>query len=185
MKTAILTLFIFVMSTSAIEVLALPKCKNMNSLDFEARIDLIHSKVDLTDIFALHNIKEFNEIYFNPLDFEFAVLNYLQKPVDFEKKIIAICSMTKLPTKQYIDLLSTYYNLYCKHKINEALLNRCFFNEFDTNNRFEREYKNQRVKTLVINMINQKSLSKQFRNDLRETLTGKRYAAIERFKRSQ
>lgn len=171
---------------SATNALTLPKYQNMDSLNFETRIRSIHSKVvDLTNIFALHHVKEFNEIYSKPLNFESEVLNYLQKPVSFEDKIIAVCSMTKLPINQYVDLLSTYYSMYCKHEINEALLNRAIFNEFDTNNRFEKEYKSPRVKTLLINMINCKSLSKKFREDLRETLSGKRYSAIERFKSSQ
>jgi hypothetical protein len=172
---------IFVIAMSANNASELPKHLYVDSLNFEKRINTIHSKViDLTDIFALHHIKEFNEVYFEPLKFEDSVIRYLQKPVSLENKIIAICSMTKLPVNKYIDILNSYFLLYTKNKINEELLNRSIFNEFDTDNRLTKQYKNPQVRELLFKMINCNTLSKPFKADLKETLNGKRLNNLKR-----
>ena len=169
------------MATFAVNASKLPKQQGIDSLNFEKRINVIHSKVvDLTNIFALHHIEEFNEIYIAPLKFESSVIHYIQKPVIFENKIIAVCAMTKLPSDRYYDILNSYFILYTKSKIDENLLNRCVFNEFDTDNRLTKEYRNPRVRELLSKMINCKTLSKQFRVDLKQTLNGKRYNDLKR-----
>lgn len=181
MKTAILALFIFVMANNTCSAVSTPQCNYMDSLDFQTRINSIHSKaVDLTNIFVLHHIKEFNEIYFNPLDYKSEVLNYLKTSAHPEKKMIAICSMTKLPTNQYIDLLSKYYDLYCNHRINDTLLDRSLFNEFDTEYRIARYYKNPKIKDLLGKMLNSKHISKELKTNIKETLNGKWYHDLKR-----
>ncbi len=152
-----------------------------NSTNFEKRIKSIHSKVvDLTDIFALHEVKEFNEVYDNPLKFKDTVLQYLKQPEDFTNKLIAICSMTKLPLDQYVDVVSSCYNLYQKKAINEDLLERCTFNEFDSKHIITKQYKNQKLQHLLIQMLKNKALSKQFKSSIKETLSGKSYADLKK-----
>ncbi len=72
------------------------------------------------------------------------VLNSLKESVSFENKIIAICLMTKMPINEYVDMSKSYFGLYNKHVINELLLKRCIFNEFDTNNTLTKNYKTRR-----------------------------------------
>ncbi len=155
------------------------------NLDFERRINTIHSKVvDLTDIFVLHNVKEFNEVYLAPTKFEATALSYIQSKVSFENKIIAVCSMTQLPMNKYIGILNSYFELFKKNKIDEQLLYRCFFNEFDVNYRLAKAYKNPSVRLLLTKMLNDKVLSKEFKKDVKATLNGKWYRDLERFKQS-
>ena len=126
MKPLSLIFTIFVLSIFNSNASKLLNYRYTDSLSFEKRINTIHSKVvDLTDIFELHHIREFNEVYFAPLKFKESAIQYLQKPVSFENKIIAICSMIKLPFDKYIDILNSYFILYEKNKMNEQLLNRC------------------------------------------------------------
>jgi len=176
-------IILFAIITSFGKPIGFNKPQEINNLTFEKRISIIHSRVvDLTDIFALHHIKEFNEVYDRPIVFKDSVVYYLRGTHTFEEKIIAICSMTKLPLDQYVSILNAYYKLYCKHEINEMLLSRGIFNEFDVDNRLEREYKDSSVNTLLNKMIANKHISKQFRHDLQETLSGRRLNAIKQFK---
>lgn len=170
-RTAILSLIILTIISRYTQADIRP-----NPISFETRINTIHLKVvDLTDIFVLHDNKEFNEIYSKPLMFEDSVIQYLQKQVSFENKIIAICAMTSLPLDKYCNILNVYFILYRKNRINEELLNRCVFNEFDTDNKIVKNYKNQGVRKLLTKMIDCKTLSKPFHTEIRETLNGKRY----------
>lgn len=184
MRTVSLILIIGVLSIFAAKASELIKYKYADSLTFEKRINTIHSRVvDLTDIFALHQIKEFDEVYLTPLKFEGAVIKYLRKPESFENKIIAICSMTKLPLDEYIKILNSYFILYNKNKINEQLLNRCIFNEFDTDYIIAKQYKNPSVRLLLNKMLNCKTLSNEFKINVKETLNGKWYNDLKRTKR--
>lgn len=176
MKTIILTILIFVMSIFGVSASKLLKYQNIDSSNFEERINIIHSKVvDLTNIFTLHDIKEFNEVYFVPLKFESSVIKYLQKSVDFQNKIIAVCTMTKLPLYENIKILNCYFILYNTNNINEQLLNRCIFNEFDTDYMVAKQYKNPSLRRLLNKMLVCKNLSEEFKINVRETLNGKWY----------
>jgi hypothetical protein len=153
--------------------------RRSDSLSFEKRINLIDAKVvDLTDIFALHHIEEFNEVYLTPLKFEDSVTQYLGQPVNLEHKLIAVCSMTALPLSEYIKMLNVYYSLYQKKLIDEGSLNCCIFNEFDTKNRLARQYKNPLIRTFLSKVLKDRSLPKDFRTNLRETLSGKWYSDL-------
>jgi hypothetical protein len=163
--------------------------KKINSLEygqakdmhFKERINSIHSKVgDLTDIFSLHHIKEFNEVYFDPLKYRNSVLDYIKGPVNIENKIIAICLMTRLPLNEYVEMSNSYFVLYNKNIINEQLLDRCIFNEFDTNNTLVKNYRNPKIRLLFEAMLKSKTLSKQFKKNIMETLSGKRYNDLKR-----
>ena len=151
----------------------------LQTMDFDTRINIIHSKVvDLTNIFALHNIKEFNDVYFEPLKYKESVIKYIQKPVIFENKIIAMCMLTRLPLDEYVSTLNVYFNLYKEKKIKEQLLDRCIFNEFDTDYRLIRNFKNSKVQMLIISMIHCKRLSKDFRYNLKDVIEGRSYKAL-------
>ena len=154
-----------------------------SDIKFKRRINIIHSKIaDLTNIYGLHHIKEFNEIYLAPAEFKTSVLSYIQKNVLFEKKIIAVCSMTRLPLNEYNRILSGYFTLFKKGEIDEKLLFRCFFNEFDVNYRLAKEYKNPFIRHLLTEMLNNNSLSKNFKKDVKETLSGKWYNDVEKMR---
>ncbi|PTQ92429.1 hypothetical protein C8P68_11229 [Mucilaginibacter yixingensis] len=85
-----------------------------------------------------------------------------------------MCSMTSLPTNQYIDLLNSYYALFRDHKISESLLNRGLFNEFDTQYKVAKLYNDPSLRKLLKKMLNDDSLSKAFRMDIRnEILNGR------------
>lgn len=172
------------MSIFAVNASKLLKYRNLDSLNFEERIKIIHSKVvDLTNIFALHHVKEFNEVYFTPLRFESSVIQYLQKSVDFQNKIIAICTMTKLPLNENIKILDSYFSLYNHNKIDEQLLNRCIFNEFDTDYTVAKQYKNESLRRLLNKMLECKTLSKGFKVTVKETLNGKWYNDLKKARR--
>jgi hypothetical protein len=172
---------IFVLAIFNSKASDLSKHQYIDSLNFEKRINIIDSKVvDLTNIFALHHIKEFDDVFFTPLKFEDSVIQYIQKPVSFENKIIAVCSMTKLPLDKYIDILNSYFTLFTENKINEQLLSRCIFNEFDTDYRLAKQYRNTLVRQLLNKMLNRKSLSKEFKINVKETLNGKWYNDLRR-----
>ena len=147
-----------------------------NVLNFEKRISLIHKNVtDLTDIFALHDVGEFNEVYLNPEKFKDSVIQYLQSREDFENKLIALYSMTKLPLYKYIGILEDCYILYNKSKITEELIFRITFNEFDTKNIIIRRYKDPRLRKFLKRLLQSNSLSNKFKKSIRETLSGQSY----------
>ena len=169
---SILILYIFVLSSWH---------SQNKPLAFEKRIKIIHSKViDLTDIYVLHHEKEFNEIYFSPLKFKDTVLDYLQKSEDFQDKLIAVCSMAKLPLTQYVDFINSCFVIYKKGAINEDLFERCVFNEFDTKNTITKEYKNPKVQHLLKEIQKSRHLSNQFKASLSETLSGKSYKNLKK-----
>jgi hypothetical protein len=155
----------------------IPRSKHTSTaLRFDTLINQAHSAVtDLTDIFELHHVKQFNQIYSNPQMFKDSVIAYLSKPNSFEDKLIAVYSMTELPLNAYLDMLNSCYMLYSEKQISEELLNRFTFNEFDTNNTIIKQYQNPGVKVLFKEMMKSKSLSTQFKLNLKETLSGKRY----------
>lgn len=172
---------IFTVAISENHKSGLPEQQNNEKVSFEKRINVIHTKVtDLTDIFALHDIKEFNDVYFDPVNYRDSVIQYLRKPQSLENKIIAICTMTRLPLNNYIDMLNTYFTLYSENIINEELLNRCIFNEFDSDYRLAKEYESPIVRQLLNKILNSKSLSKGFRANIKETLNGKWFSDLKR-----
>ena len=176
MKKTSIILIIFVFAVFVTNASELHKYQYTNSLGFEKRISIIHSKVvDLTDIFVLHDVKEFNEVYFYPLKFKDSIIEFLKKPASFENQVIAICSMTRLPLDEYVQILNSYFVLYRQNRIKEQLLERCIFNEFDTDNRVAKQYKNPSVRRLLTKMLTCKTLSKNFKINVKETLSGKWY----------
>jgi hypothetical protein len=183
MKTisAIILMFVIGNASNHFEKTGLLNYNQTKNIRFDHRINSIHLKVvDLTDIFALHHIKEFNEIYFNPLNYRDSVLAYLKQPESLENKVIAICLMTRLPLNEGIDIANSYFVLYNKNIINQELFERCIFNEFDTNYTLVKNYKEPKIRLLFEKMLKSKALSRQFKTSIKETLSGKLYNDLKR-----
>ena len=178
--SALLIVVFLGINTEKVSKLQLLNSERVNEMSFKDRIDSINSKVDLTDIFELHHVKEFNDIYFHPLKFKDSVIEFLRKPTSFENQLIVICSMTRLPLDQYISLLYSYQRLYDKKLINARLFQRCIFNEFDTSNILIKNYKNTKIQYLLEHILKSKTVSKEFRTEIVKTLNGELFNDLKR-----